>query len=228
MLKSLMDKYFTDVLKESPEIETEITTLFESAVSEKVNASVEAKEKALEEGAEVKLTEFKTSIVDKLDEYINLSMDEFVEEHETKINGGLKVDLAEKTLSAIKTIFVESTIDMPESEQKLVSDLNEKVESVNTKLNEKVNENIDLTKQIFEFEKAIKFEHSTKEMTLVDKEKLMTLVENIDCDTIEDFETKVKILKENVFTVDEKKEEKKELKEDGDSFKNCDLDKYLP
>jgi hypothetical protein len=226
MLKALMEKYFQDIIKENPEISKEIDTIFETSVSEKVDIAVAEKVSALESDAEVKLAEFKTSIVDKLDEYVNLSMDEFIVEKETDIRGGLKVDIAEKTIDAIKTIFTTSEINLPEADKTIVEDMTKKVDDISAKLNEKVNENIEMSKQIFEFEKAIKFEHSTKEMTLSDKEKLMSLVEHIDCDTIEDFENKIKILKENAFT--ETKKEDKETSEKDDNFDDDELDKYLP
>jgi len=229
MLNTLMEKYFQDIIKENPEISTEIDTIFETTVNEKVDSVVVEKVAALEADAEVKLTEFKTSIVDKLDEYVNLSMDEFITEKETDIRGGLKVAIAEKTIDAIKTIFTTSEIELPEADKTIVEDMTKKVDEISTKLNEKVNENIEMAKQIFEFEKAIKFEHSTKEMTLSDKEKLMTLVEHINCDTIDDFESKIKILKENVFAAVNTDDEDAETKNDtDDNFEDDDLDKYLP
>lgn len=225
MLKKLMEKYFKDVIDDNPEIMKEVNIIFESILNTKIEKELDEKKKALKEESEKKLDLFKTEIIEKLDDYINLSMDEFIEEHKTNISDGLKVELAEKTLSAIKNIFKESAVEIPEGEKDIIKELESKIQDLTDKLNESVNKQIENEKQIFEFEKAIKFEQLSKDMTEVQKEKLISLSENIDYENINDFEDKIKILKESVFDNNILNKEKDFEDED---FEDDLLDKYLP
>lgn len=226
-IKELMEKYFKDVLKDNPDFENEINTVFESAVSEEVAKKVELKETELNASNEKEMKEFKENVVEKLDEYISLSVEEFVEENKTAIESDMKVALAEKTFSTIKTLFTEASIEIPEDQKSIVVDLEKKVETITAKLNEAVNGEIDSKKQIFEYEKTMKFVALSKDLSESAKEKLLSLLENISCENVEEYEKKAAILKENLI---EKKEEKKDkvLLEDENIFEPNDLDKYLP
>ena len=226
-LDELMKKHFSDVIKDNPTITEEVNTIFEGSVSEKVAEKLVEKETELEKKNEADLKIFKESIVEKLDEYITLSVEEFTEENKTNIETGLKVMLAEKTFTVVKELFTEAGISIPEDQKTIVVDLEKKVEDLSNKLNESVNSEIDSKKQIFEYNKSLKFITLSADLSESKKEKLMNLVENISCgDNIEDFEKKLIILKE---TISDKKEDKKDktLLED-DNFEAGDLDKYLP
>lgn len=230
-IKELIDKYFKEVIKESPEISDEITAIFEGEVSATIKEKMELKEKEFETANTKDLKEFKESLVDKLDEYIELSMKEFVTENKINIEKGMKIDLAEKTFSAIKTLFTEADIKIPEGEIDSVKELKENITALSAKLNEAVNSDIDSKKQVLEYEKSMKFVSMTEDLSDTSKEKLLTLLENINCADIEDFEKKVTILKETV--IEKKEEDKKDkdgktLLEGADDFKPSDLDKYLP
>lgn len=226
-ITELMEKYFKDIIKDSPEIMEEINVIIEAAVEGKTKEAVELKEKEFDASNEKDMKEFKENVVEKLDEYIKLSMSEFVEENKVGIETDMKVALAEKTFSTIKTLFTEASIEIPEAEQSAVKELEAKIETLSTKMNEAVNSDLASKKQIFEYEKTMKFVGLSKDLSETAKEKLLTLLENVTCENIEEYEKKVTILKE---TVVKKKEDKKEekLEEKDGSFKASDLDKYLP
>lgn len=228
-LKELLEKYFKDVIAENPAITTEIDTIFEAAVTEAVAIKITEKEAVLEGANEVELKEFKEGVVDKLDEYISLSMGEFVEENKVNIHAGIRVELAEKTFAVVKTLFTEAAIEIPEAQKTAVVDLEKRVETLSSQINEAVNSDLDSKKQIFEYEKTLKFMTLAKELSETKKEKLSSLLDNISCENIDDFEKKLVILKESISEQDGEKKDKKLLEdEDGFEAEVCDLDKYLP
>lgn len=226
-INELMEKYFKDAIESDPKIIDEINVIIEAKVSEEVTEKLALKEKELDESNEKEMKEFKEAVVEKIDEYIGLSVEEFVEENKAGIESDIKVALAEKTFSTIKTLFTEASVEIPDGETDVVKELESKVEKMTKKLNEAVNNDLNSKKQIFEYEKSIKFVGISKDLSETAKEKLLTLLENVTCENLDDYEKKAIILKE---TVTEKKEDKKEekLEEKDDGFEVSDMDKYLP
>lgn len=225
MLKELLEKYFKDILADNPKIEDELNTIFESSVNKKVTEELKKKEDELDSLNEEKIKVFKTSLIEKLDEYISLSMDEFVEENKKNIESNFKVELAEKHLTILKNLLKEESVEIPTEQADKVKGLEGKMEKLSSKLNEKINSEIELKKQIFEYEKANKFMELSKDLSETKKEKLLNLTESIVCEDIEDFAKKVNILKENL--IDKKEDTTEDLTEDFTDDKT-DLDKYLP
>lgn len=228
-LDELMKKYFGDVIAENPAITEEINTIFEGAVSEAVAVKITEKETVLEASNTTEMKTFKEMIVEKLDEYISLAVEEFTEENKTNIETNTKVELAEKTFAIVKTLFTEAAIEIPEDQKTIIEDLEKKNKVLSDKLNESVNGDIDAKKQIFEYEKTLKFVTLSEDLSDAKKEKLMALLDNINCENIEDFEKKTNILKNSLNEKKEdKKKEDKNLLEDDSNFEADALDKYLP
>ena len=225
MLKNLISKYFKDVIDDNPKIVDEINTIFEAAVSEGISEKLKKKEDDFEVSNNENLTAFKEEVVENLDNYISLSMEEFVEEKKSDIASAMKVSLAEKTLSIVKTLFTEAGVEIPENRVDVILNLENKIKDMSEKLNERINDDINSKKQIFEYKKSIKFIEMTDGYSDTKKEKLMTLIENIECEDIQDFEKKVNILKESLLDKKVEKEKKENLNED---FDDDELDKYLP
>lgn len=227
-IDELIEKYFVEIVKENPEIKNEIETIFEASVNEVVTGKIKDKETALEEKNTKELKEFKENLVDKIDEYATLSMTEFIEENKFNIETGVKVELAEKTIAAVKTLLTDASIDIPEDKKTIVEDLEKKVGEMTIKLNESVNSEIASKKTNFDLEKKIKFTSLSNDLSESKKEKLASLLENISCESIEDYEKKMVILKESVSDKKEDKKEDKNLTENKENFESSDLDKYLP
>ena len=223
-LKEILEKYFKEALTE--DAVKEIETIFEATVNEKVNEKAEKviteKETTLEEKNAEDLVAFKTEIVEKLNDYVEMAVNEFTESYEDEIKSSIKTDIAEKAIESLKTVFVENYVEIPESEIDVIKSLEEKVESANKTLNELVEEKIELKNQCFEYEKAIKFKELTENLSDVKKEKVISLCEGLVFNDIEDFESKVKIVIEKI--VGKETTKNKPLTEEFE----FEVDAYLP
>ena len=203
-IEEILKKYFSDLLTEdvSTEVETMFEALVEAKVAEKVAVVVEAKEKELTESCSVDLAEWKSELVEKLNDYVGLTVDDFLVENEAVVTENIKAHTADKIMTGMMDLFKECHIEIPESEINVVTDLKESVDSLTTQLNDVTNGKIESDKQVVEFEKAIEFKKLTEGLADTETEKVMALVENMTFENAEDMTTKVGIIIKNVKSDD--------------------------
>jgi hypothetical protein len=238
-LKKILEKYFKDQLSEKAL--TEITTLFEAAVNEKVKEAIVDKEAELEESNKAEMETFKGELVDKLSEYTKVAVGEFIDENRPAIESDVKVKVSESVVAGVVKLLKEQYINVPESETDVVADLEEKSKSLEEKLNDAINSDIENKKQILEYEKALSFKKLVAEANLTDTEaeKVLDLLDGIDADSIESFDEKTKIIIEKVKddNADDDDENLEDLNESVDEDEDEDgagneddseIDQYLP
>jgi hypothetical protein len=238
-LKKILEKYFKEQV--SDEALTEISTLFEAALNEKVKDAVVAKETDLEESNKTEMAKFKTELVDKLSEYAKVAVDEFIDENRPAIETDIKVNISENVMKGLMAVLKEQYIVVPEGETNVVADLEARGKKVEAKLNESINSSINDKKQILEYEKALTFKRmiAEAEMTDVDAEKVLDLLDGIEAENVESFEEKTKIIitkvKEDAKVDDDDLVNKDDLNEsvddvdlDADNNDDSAIDQYLP
>ena len=193
-LKKLLEKYFKEQV--SDEAITEISTLFEAALNERVKTAIVEKETELEESNTAEMTKFKSELVDKLSEYSKVAVDEFIESNRPAVESEIKVNISETVMKGLVTVLKDQYIVVPEGETNVVADLEEKVKVDREKLNDSINEGIENKKQILEYEKALTFKRliGEAEMTDTDAEKVLDLLEGIEAENVDIFEEKTKII----------------------------------
>ena len=240
-LKKILEKYFKDQVSE--EAITEISTLFEAALNERVKTAIVDKEAELEESNKTEMAKFKADLVDKLSEYSKVAVGEFIEENKPAIESDIKVNISETVMKGLVAVLKEQYIIVPEGETNVVADLEEKVKKIEGKLNESINSSIEDKKQILEYEKALSFKRMVSEADLTDTaaEKVLDLLEGIEADSIDTFEEKTKIIIAKIVE-DNKDEDLNEDENDNhddlnESVNNenndnddegSEIDKYLP
>lgn len=239
-LKKILEKYFKEQV--SDEAITEITTLFEAALNEKVKASLVEKETELEDSNKTELAKFKGELVDKLSEYSKVAVDEFIEENKPGIESDVKVTISENVMKGLVDLLKEQYIVVPEGETDVIADLESKTKKIEEKLNTTINSDIENKKQILEYEKALTFKRmiSEADMTDTDAEKVLDLLDGIDAEDVEAFEEKTKIIiakvKEDANTndddddgnLDDLNENVNTDEDDGNDKNSSEIDIYLP
>jgi hypothetical protein len=220
-LKEILKKYFKDALTE--EALLAISTLFEAALNEKVKVKLVEKEAELEETNKVEMAKFKVELVNKLSEYSTVAVDEFVTENAPAIESEIKVNVSEAVMTGLMSVLKDQYIVVPEGETNVVADLEAKVAAVNEKLNDSINAGIESSKQITEYEKALTFKRliSEADVSAVDAEKVLDLLDGIDAEDVETFEEKTKII------IDKVVDDKTDAGDDDPNKKKDDLDESV-
>ena len=186
-------------------------TLFESAVSSKIKEI----EKSLQEDYEAKAEAFKSElqeqttaemetsvdfIVEQVNKYMDYVVSEWISQNEIAIENGLRTEIAEEFIGGLKNLFTEHYIDVPEEKTDLVQELAQKVETLKATVNESIETNMALKEENNKYKKAEIVESLSSDLSLSQKEKLVSLSEDIDFTSEEQFAKKVEILKSSYFT----------------------------
>ena len=187
----------------SEEFKTKAATIFETAVSAKVISEVNQRIEELEEQYVQEITEakeeHKSTMTEKVDGYLNYVVEEWMTENELAVEKGIRSELVEDFMTGLKTLFTEHYIDIPEEKVDLVDDLFGKVEDLEQKLDESINSNVEMKKELAEFKKEETLREVSKDLADTEKEKLGKLAEGIDFEDEQQYTEKLEVIKENYF-----------------------------
>tara|TARA_R100000152_G_C6778139_1_gene208579 strand:- start:350 stop:1573 length:1224 start_codon:yes stop_codon:yes gene_type:complete len=195
----------------SEEFKEKAATIFEAAVFAKVNEEIASRVERLEEQYKQELEEAiqenRDSTIEKVDDFMNYVIKEWMEENQLAIEKGIRSEIVEDFMVGLKNLFVEHYIDIPDEKVDLVDDLFEKVEDLETALNTEIDKNIDNAKQLKEYKKSDAIYSISEDLTEVEVEKLQKLAEGIEYEDDEQYMEKLQIIKENYFREEVKEEE---------------------
>lgn len=211
----------------SEEFKEKAATVFESAVNSKVKEIAESMEADVKETYEQDVAKHKEELTEKVDSYLAYVVEEWMKENEIALERGIKGEIAEDFITGLKKLFAEHYIDVPDERYNVLEDQANKIESLEKKLNEQIEKNVELNK-----DNAVKTRNeimSEASNGLADtaKEKFAKLVEEIEWSDADSFKTKVETIKESYFGI---KEEVKDSLDDvaaEDGTSNEDLSKAM-
>ena len=176
--------------------------IFEAVLTSKLSEEVERLEAEYAQNLEEEVTEVQTSLVEKVDSYLNYVVEGWMKENELAVQQGLRTEIAEEFMTSLQGVFKEHYIEVPEGKDDLVDDLNEQVTELEETLNKTTDENIKLHEAVQQFEKQQVVREQSSGLAETEAEKLASLVEDIEFDNKESFEVKVKTVKESYFKND--------------------------
>ena len=211
----------------SEEFKSKAATIFEAAVNSKVK---EAKKK-MHAGYEEKLKEesekAKGELVEKVDSYLAYVVEEWMKENELALERGIKGEIAEDFISGLKKLFEEHYISVPDEKYDVLEDQASKIESLEKKLNEEIEKNVELNKENSESKRASIVAEMGEDLAETSKEKFNKLAEEVEYTNEEDFRAKVSTIKESYFGA--KKEASSDIDDVavGESTENVDLSKSM-
>lgn len=184
----------------SEEFKEKATILFEAAVNAKVLLEFAKLEEAYAESIQEEISEFKESITEKLDAYLDYVVENFMAENEVAIESTLRNEIMEKVISDLKGVFVENYIDVPEEKIDVIESLAEKVDALEQLLDESILENSEMKSIIAEVAKKEIFEGLSSDLAQTQQEKFLALSEGIEFDgDLEIYTRKLNIIKETYF-----------------------------
>ena len=178
------------------------SAIFEAVLTSKLSEEVERLEAEYAQNLEEEVTELQSSLVEKVDSYLNYVVEGWMSENELAVTNGLRTEIAEDFMTSLQSVFAEHYIEVPEGKDDLVDELNEQVTELEETLNKTTEDNIKLHQSVQEFEKKEVVREQSSGLAQTEAEKLASLVEDIEFDNKESFEMKVKTVKESYFKND--------------------------
>ena len=178
------------------------SAIFEAVLTSKLSEEVDRLEAEYAQNLEEEVSEVQSSLVEKVDSYLNYVVEGWMKENELQVQQGLRTEIAEEFMTSLQSVFKEHYIEVPEGKEDLVDDLNEQVTELEETLNKTTEDNIRLHTAVQEFEKQEVVREQSSGLATTEAEKLASLVEDIEFDNKETFEMKVKTVKESYFKSD--------------------------
>ena len=183
----------------SEDFKEKATVVFEAAVHAKLTEEVARLEEQFEAQLDEQVETAVSELVEKVDTYLDYVVENWMEENRVAIDRGIRAEIAESFIDGLRDLFVEHNINIPEEEVNVVADMAEQLEATEAKLNDSINEAIELRAKLEESAVEKMVESYSKGLTETQAEKLSTLAEGIEFSNVEEFEKKLKIVKENYF-----------------------------
>ena len=186
----------------SESFQNKAATIFEAAINERVDSIegelVEAYQHVLEESIESTTKD----LVEKLDDYLGYVVEQWMEENSLQVETGIRTDIAENFITGLKSLFQESWIDVPDEKYNILEDVVEANEVLEQDINDVLEENIILRKQLGSARCGEIFAEETEGLTDLEIDRLASLAEGLDFETENEFREKVNILRESYIHED--------------------------
>jgi hypothetical protein len=183
----------------SEEFQNRARTIFETAIKSKVSEIKEELKKEYEQSLVEEVSTIKEEITERTDAYLEYVADEWIEENTLAIEHGLKTELTDSFLKGMKGLFEDHYVTIPEEKYDVLTNMVEKLDEMENKLNEQINKNVALNKRLAESSADVIFADVCEGLALSQKEKLTTLAENVEFGSEEDYREKLVQLKESYF-----------------------------
>jgi len=183
----------------SEEFKQKAVTIFEAAVKAKMQSEIARLEEAYAATLEEEVNTIKEELSSNVDDYLNYVVEQWVSDNEVAIEAGLRTELTEDFISGLRQLFAENYIDIPEDKISVVEELGNKVEELESKLNEEIERNVELTKVLSESYKNEVMHAMTEGLTTTQAEKLKQLSENVEFVDASSYAKKIQTLRESYF-----------------------------
>jgi len=183
----------------SEEFKAQATEIFETAVVSAVNMKLaEMAEQAEQEHAE-EMQSIEEGLTTKIDEYLDYVVEQWMEENKLAVESGLRSEVTENFLSGLRNLFAENWIDIPEEKVEVVEELAGEVEHLTASLDEEMQKNIELKKQVEKFEREIAFVDVSEGLTEMQIAKFESLAEAVDYEDSESYKERLETIRASFF-----------------------------
>ncbi len=183
----------------SEEFQEKARTIFETAINAKVAAIKEEITAKYEEQLVEQVAEIKVELTERVDSYLEYVAQEWIEENQLAVEHGLKTEMTESFLAGMKGLFEEHYVTIPEDRYDVLESMVDKLDEMESKLNEQIDRNVALNKRLAESVADVIFADVTEGLALSQKDKLASLAENVEFDGEESYREKLVTLRESYF-----------------------------
>ena len=183
----------------SEEFQLKARTIFEAALRSKVSEIKESIEEQYSRALLEEVEEIKTELNDRVDSYLEYVADEWFTENCLAIEQGLKAELTESFIQGMKSLFEDHYVEIPEEKYNVIESMVEKLDEMETKLNEQIEKNISLNKRLSESVADGIFDQISEGLADTQKDKLASLSQSVEFESESQYREKLETLRESYF-----------------------------
>jgi hypothetical protein len=183
----------------SEEFQEKARTIFEAALRSKVSQIRESLEEQYSNVLAEEVEEIKTELADRVDSYLEYVADEWISENALAVEHGLKTEMTESFLQGMRGLFEAHYVSIPEEKYNVIESMVEKLDEMETKLNEQIEKNISLNKRLSESVADGIFEQISEGLADTQKDKLASLSQSVEFESESQYREKLETLRESYF-----------------------------
>ena len=183
----------------SEEFQEKARTIFEAALRSKVSEIKESLEEQYSNVLAEEVEEIKTELAERVDSYLEYVADEWISENALAVEQGLKTEMTESFLQGMRGLFEEHYVTIPEEKYNVLESMVEKLDDMETKLNEQIEKNISLNNRLAESVAGGIFEQISEGLADTQKDKLASLSESVEFESEIEYREKLETLRESYF-----------------------------
>ena len=183
----------------SEEFQDKARTIFEAAVTSKVSEMQESLTEAYQEALVEEVVAIKEELTERLDSYLEYVADEWFQENALQVEQGLKAEVTESFLDGMKALFEDHYVTIPEDKYDVLESMVDKLDEMESKLNEQIVNNVALNKRLAESTADVVFAEVTEGLAHSQRDKIATLVEKVEFESETDYREKLTTLRSSYF-----------------------------
>jgi len=183
----------------SEEFKSQAATLFEAHLNERVHQIEEQLKAQYEDLLEQHTVAVTEELVERIDDYLNYVVEEWMQENRLAVEKGIRTEVAEQFIEGLRSLFLEHNIEVPTAKVDLVDEMAEKVEALTNDLNEQILKNVEVSKQVAELRRKDILDENCDGLAETQKERMKKLAEGVAFEGEEDYRSKLEIIRESYF-----------------------------
>ena len=183
----------------SEEFQEKAKTIFEAAINSKVDAIQKELETVYSEKLAEEIESTKASLTERVDSYLEYVADEWLHENQLAVDQGLKAEMSESFMTGLKGLFEEHYVSVPEEKYDVLESMVNKLDEMESKLNEQIDKNIALNKRLSESTSDGILSEVSEGLAVTQKEKLASLAESVEFESEANYREKLVTLRNSYF-----------------------------
>lgn len=183
----------------SEDYKSKAATIFEAAVTSKIASEKKKLEESFKKKLHDDVNKVAATITEKVDSYLNYVVSNWMEENKVAVEAGLRTELAEGFISALKNVFTENYVEVPASKRDLYAELEGKVAKIEESAKASQDALTEANKKLQEYQRKAIIAEASKGLAATQVDRLASLTNDVEFMSEEAFTAKVKTIKESYF-----------------------------
>ena len=183
----------------SEEFREKAKLVFEAALHSKTQEIQSVLEEHYAAALAEEIEEIKVELTERVDSYLEYVSSEWLEENALSVESGLKTEITESFMDGMKKLFEEHYVSMPEEKYDVLENMVQKLDDMETKLNEQIERNIALNHRLSESAADRIFGEVAEGLAVSQKDKFASLAESVEFESEENYREKLVTLRKSYF-----------------------------
>lgn len=183
----------------SDEFKDKATTVFEAVVKSRIAEAKEAMSAQYDKNLIEEVESIKKELTERIDSYLEYVCNEWFTENSLQLESGIRGELSESFMTGLKNLFEEHYVNIPDEKYDVLEAMVEKLDDMETKLNEQIESNVSLTKRLATSVSDNILDEVCEGLALSQKEKIASLAEGVEFESEVQYREKLSTLRETYF-----------------------------